>query len=220
MVTASHLIEVEIKKKPLLQEAIMQGIISYAALAEKLHPKIQKELNKKISLSAVVMALRRHSEKLKKNFIKKSKFNFDTEIIMKTHLIDFCFLKSNEIFSKLKKIYTLIDYEKGDTFNVINGNYEVSIVASNKYYKKIKDVLKEEKLLNIEKNLVSLTLNLSKDFISTPGTIFEITRKLAWENVNIIEIVSTMTELTFIVEKKKATDAYNALQELIEEKRL
>ena len=39
----------------------------------------------------------------------------------------------------------------------------------------------------------------------------------AWEKINIFEIVSTMTELTFILSKKDSMKAYNALQELMGE---
>ena len=41
MVTISHLIENEIKRKPQLQEVILEGIVSFQNLAEKLHPKIE-----------------------------------------------------------------------------------------------------------------------------------------------------------------------------------
>lgn len=215
MVTASHLIGQHIRSRPLLQEAIMEDIISFASLAEKLHPKIEKELGKKISLSAVVMALRRHAEKIKKEFRKKTRIDRDSEIIMKTNLIDLCFLKSPTIFSKINRIYKTIDYEKGDTFNMINGNYEISIVASAKYLEKIEEILSDEKRLNKMHGLVSITVNFKKGFLATPGIIFETSRKLAWENVNIIEIISTMRELTFIVAEKDSMRAYAALSDLM-----
>ena len=72
MVTISHIVENIIKRRPLLQEAILNNIVSYAALAEQLSPEIEKELNKKINHSAVVMAVRRNSEKIINSFKKKS----------------------------------------------------------------------------------------------------------------------------------------------------
>jgi hypothetical protein len=215
MVTASHLIEKEIKNKPLLQEAIMQGIISYQALAEKLHPKIINELGKDVTLSAIIMALRRYSEKLETNF-NINNFNFDSEVIMKNKLADFCFLKSNTIFLKLNNLYKAIDYKGGDTFNVIDGNYEITIIANSKYKKIIEKNLKDEKMIFFEDNLSSITLKFSKDFITTRGIIYEITRKFSWNNINVLEIVSTMTELTLIVQKKDSIKAYESIIELSE----
>ena len=64
--------------------------------------------------------------------------------------------------------------------------------------------------------MVALTIIFdSKDFLNTPGVIFTAIRKIAWEQINIYEIISTMTELTFILGKKDSMKAYNALQELV-----
>jgi len=72
MVTISHLTKKYIENSFLLKEYLEQGLINYAALAEKLKPKIERELGKKVKISAVMMALRRHSEKLK---FKKKRFH-------------------------------------------------------------------------------------------------------------------------------------------------
>ena len=42
-----------------------------------------------------------------------------------------------------------------------------------------------------------------------------ITRRLAWDGINILEIVSTYRELSFVVSKDDAVKAYNTLQEMI-----
>ena len=63
---------------------------------------------------------------------------------------------------------------------------------------------------------MSLTIIFkSERFTDTPGVIFNIVRKLAWENINIYEIISTMTELTFILSKKDSMKAYDVLHELV-----
>jgi len=101
-------------------------------LAEQLIPEIEQELNKKIRHSAVVMALRRYAETLEKVH-PKPKFDYNSEIIMKTNLCDISVRKSPSLFSKLKQIYLIVNYEKGDALNVIHGNYEVSIVSNMRY---------------------------------------------------------------------------------------
>ena len=54
-----------------------------------------------------------------------------------------------------------------------------------------------------------------EEFFYTPGVIFNAVRKLAWEGINIYEVVSTMTELTFILSKKDSMKAYDVLQDII-----
>ena len=42
-------------------------------------------------------------------------------------------------------------------------------------------------------------------------------RKLAFENINVIEIVSTMNVLTFVVERTQSMKAYEVLQTFLED---
>ncbi|MBI4440085.1 hypothetical protein HY638_03875 [Candidatus Woesearchaeota archaeon] len=219
MVTVSHIVKKIVQERPFLEEALGNRIISYGNLAEELTPLIEEELGKKVKHAAVAMALRRHGDEVEKKNISASKFPKHSELIMKTSLVDFTVRRTPTLLAKLKSIYHLVDFEKGDTLNIIIGNYEVSVVISEKYHDKLVDFLKGEKILNREEGLVSLTLTFSRDFIHTPGVIFTVIRRLAWENINIFEIVSTFTELTLILQKKDSLSAYHSLQNLLAEKK-
>ena len=216
MVTVSHLVKKYVSENSFLLEAMSKELISHGNLAEQLKPEIERELQKKVKESAIVMALRRYEEELHgfdKN-IRRSKFQ--GEIMMRTNIMDFNVVKSGKLLNKIKNIYSLVDFSKGDTLNIILGSNEVSIVANEKYREKLSDFLKGEKILNKEFDLVSLTIIFEgKGFLTTPGVVFTAIRKLAWEQINIYEIVSTMTELTFILSKKDSMKAYNVLQELL-----
>ncbi len=216
MVTASHLAKKIVSGNSFLIEAMSRQLISYGSLAEQIKPEIERELGKKVKESAIVMALRRYEEELKRYDKAIAHFKFKGEIMMRTNIMDFSVEKSSNLLTKIKNIYSLVDFGRGDTLNIILGSNEVSIAANEKYKEKLADFLKGEKILNKEFGLVALTVVFeSKSFFDTPGVIFSAIRKLAWEQINIFEIVSTMTELTFILSKKDSMKAYNALQELM-----
>jgi len=215
MVTISHVVQKLIDQRIFIQEAINKKIVSYGSLAAQLKPEIELELNKEIKQHAIVMALRRYAESL--NMLHKNiSFDYSSEIILKTDICDISVLRSTILLNKLKKLYDIVNFEKGDILNIIHGRYEVSIVTNERYREKSLDFLKGEKVLNVEKNLVSLTLSFSKDFFYTPGVIFNAVRNIAWENINIFEIVSTNTELTIILKEKDAIRGYSSLQKLIQ----
>lgn len=219
MVTVSHIVKKIVQSRPFLEEALGNKIVSYGNLAEEITPLIEEELGKKVKHAAVAMALRRYGDDLEKKNIAASHFPSHSELIMKTSLIDFTLRRTPSLLAKLKGIYHVVDFEKGDTLNIIIGNYEVSIIISERYKKKIVDFLEGEKMLNKEEGLVSLTLTFSKDFLHTPGVIFTVIKRLAWENINIFEIVSTLTELTLILQKQDSLKAYHSLQNLLSEKK-
>lgn len=221
MVTVSAIAKKLVNEKPLLQEGLRQGIISFAALAERIKPQVEQQLGRKISEAAVTMALRRHGETLQASDVKSIRFEPGTQLTLKTNLVYFSVRRSRQLFRKLEELYKSFDYEAGETFNVIHGNYEVSIITSGKREKKVAAEISElgaGQITTRERNLVSVSMSLDKDFPYTPGVLFAVTRKLYWDNINIFEIVSAATELTLIFQKKDAMKAYASLQELIEEK--
>jgi len=215
MVTISHFVKKIVKEQPFVEEALAKGIISIQNLSEQMQPKIEQELGKKIKLPAVVMALRRFGEEIQRHRKKLKKYEYAGEILIKTNLVDFAVVKSPTLLTKLKNIHNLINFERGDTLNVILGNNEVSIIINEKYTEKLIRFLSGEKILNKEFGLVALTVIFTDDFLHTPGIIFNAVRKLAWDNINIFEIVSTMTELTFILSKRDSMKAYDVLQEMV-----
>lgn len=215
MVTISHVVQKIVNDKIFILEPLSKGIISNVSLAEQLKPEIEEELNKKVKTHAIVMALRRYAEEIKKTH-KDITFDYSSEIILKTDICDIALLRSPTLFTKLKRFYDIVDFEKGDILNIIHGRHEVVIVTNERYMKKSHELFKGEKIFNVEKNLVSLTLTFSYDFLHTPGVIYNVIRALAWDNINIYEIVSTNTELTFILNKKDSASAYRVLGRLVE----
>ncbi|MBI2580952.1 hypothetical protein HYV85_04055 [Candidatus Woesearchaeota archaeon] len=217
MVTVSAIVKKIVNEKPLLQEGLHQGIISFAALTEKIKPEVEQQLGKNVNDAAVVMALRRHSEDMQKSDDRRIRFELHTQLILKTNLAYFSVKRSLELFRKLEAVYKSFDYDAEDTFNLIHGNQEVSIITNDKYEKRVMAAIGAEQVTTKERSLVSISLSPEKNFRYTPGYIFAIARKLYWDNINIFELVTTASELTFIFQKKDAMRAYASIQELIDE---
>ena len=214
MVTISHVVQKIINDKTFLLDAMSRGIVAYGSLAEQLKSQIEEELGKEVKTHAIVMALRRHAESIKAKH-KEIIFDYSSEIIMKTDICDIAVRRSPTLLHRLKRLYEIVNFETGDILNIIHGRYEVSVVTNERYREKSLVLLKEEKILNVERELVSLTLTFSKEFLYTPGIIFNAVRNIAWESINIYEIVSTNTELTFIINKKDAVKGYKTLERLV-----
>jgi len=215
MVTISNVVQKLVNDRIFIQEPMSKGIVSYGSLAEQLKPDVEKELGKKVKTHAIVMALRRYAENLKIGH-KEISFDYSSEIILKTDICDIALSRSSSLLRKLRSFYEVVDFEKGDIFNIIHGRHEVCVVTNDRYRVKLLSMMREEKILNVEKDLVSLTLTFSKKFLHTPGVIFNVIRNLAWDNINIFEIVSTNTELTFILNKRDAVKGYRVLEKLVE----
>lgn len=209
MVTVSYAVQDILKRHVLIQEAINHGIVSYNKLALMLKPEIEELLDKKVKTSAIVMALRRASEKFQKTATKPV-FSYSIETI-KTDISYLVLEESPTVLRQFEKLYSIIDFKKGGILNIIQGNYEISIIINSKYKEKILDILSDENILETIDDLVSISLTYSKNFLLTPGIIYDVSRFLAWENINAIDIILTKTELSLIIDKKDLMRCYSTL---------
>lgn len=214
MVTISHIVQDIINKHVFLQEAINHGIVSYNKLAEDIKPDIEKELGKKVKHNAIVMSLRRYAEKLE-NKKEKMSFNYFRETLLKT---DICYIVIEEAetsLDRIKNLYNEIEFKLGGIFNVVQGNYEIGIVTNSRYKEKFLDLLKDENILRTVDDLVVISLTYSKDLSFTPGILYNVSRFIAWENINILNVLHTPKELSFVITKKDAMRCYNTLERMV-----
>lgn len=217
MVTVSHLVEKMVEKKPFLEEALTRGLINYVALANSIKPEIEKELKKSVKTSAVMMSLRRFSEKNKKTFLIKAPIKFDeSDMTLKSGLCETTILKSPTSMNSVRKLYDVVDFEKGEFLTITHGIYEIMIIYNKKYQSKFESVLEDEKIVKTIKNLSSLTIKIPISATETVGMFYVATKAINWENINIIDIVSTLTEMTFILKEDDASRAFTVLKNLIE----
>ena len=215
MVTISHLVNKMIDDNLYLQEAIGKGIASFGSVAKQLKTDIETELKKEVAHYAIVAAIRRYSEKMSIKF-RDIKFDVNTsEVNLKTNVIDINVLKTPSLFDKLKRIYDIIKFEKGDILHIIYGKNSVSIVTNERQKEKIYDFLQNERIMDTKENLVSLSFTIGKNLVDIPGVLFQIVRNFAWENINIKEVISIDLVITFIVAEKDAVRGYKALERVI-----
>ena len=217
MVTVAHLVEKIIGRRPFLEEAVAKGIVNYAALADELKPEIDRELGINAKTSAIMMALRRLSDKLKGSFIGQAPIKFrESDITIRSDLLEVTFVKSPAAVGIIKELYGIVDFRRGDFLTITQGIYEITVIASKKYKGEIMKLLKYESVIKEIDRLSSLTIKIPISAIDTVGVYYVVTKALNWENISIIEVVSTLTEMTFVLREKDISLAFNTVKGLID----
>jgi aspartokinase len=161
------------------------------------------------------MALRRYGEELKSRDVRCKANNVEYGIVMKTNIFDLNLVRRDSFISKLGVLYDQISTEKGDFLNITLGSHEVSLSVSEKYRSLVSELAKDEEVLNSMNDLVALSLVFTGDFLQTPGIVYEAVRRLAWEQINVIELVSTMNELTFVIKREDSMKSFDVLQSFL-----
>lgn len=205
-----------INRSPFIAEMLIQDVISFSNLARFLQPKVEAMYGEPVSVASIVMAVRRYSEELKR-MRPQARTKLEYEIQMKTNIYDVNFRPAGDFHKRLLELYSKVHPESGDFLNMTFGSHESSICVSEKHRALLDALLEGQEVLKSYTDLVALTIIFSGDFLQTPGIMYLAARKLAWENINIIEIVSTTSVLTFVISREDSHRAYKALEAFLDE---
>ncbi len=217
MQTIPNAVEEVIKKKPFLENALVEGLVNLSALARQIRPEIEKKTGKEVNDSAVIMALNRlvpRLELISALRFKKVVGNIG-DIIVRSNLADYAFVNSQTLYECQAKLLDRVHNGKDLFCTFSQGIYETTLVVSNSIAPMVEDIFREEECIAKTGNLSSITVKLPMDNTSCPGVYYCIFKELAWENINIIEVISTTTEFTVVVSDE---DIHRAFKILIETK--
>lgn len=214
MVSISHIVEKMVKENPSLEISLAKDLISYSKLARYLNKEVEKELGKKVNDSAIIVAIKRLKEKSEHLYERKKTF-YALELNTTSNLMEITIGKSATLSFTMKKLYEISELEEGCILNVSHGNNQTTLVFSERIEKKVREMIQGEKMISELKGLAQLSIRFDEDMFKTPGYVVYTLKELSWNNINIVEIVSTYTELIVIIEKEDLTRAYEITQKIL-----
>jgi hypothetical protein len=216
MVSISDAVKKVVLQTPFLEEGLASGMINLSALARILRPKIESKLIKNASDGAIIMALKRLADKLqKKQPRQKEMAKYVSDITVRSHMSEFTFHLSDTILPKQIKLLQEIrdHHDKFVTFT--SGVIEVTVIVSSDLEKRVEKIFAGEKLLSQYNRLSAIILRLTPQTVATSGIYYLILKMLSWENINVVEIVSTYTEFIILLDDTKIDQAFSMLKSLL-----
>ncbi len=214
---ATHVVVEEIiKKSPFLEEALAEGIINLSSLSRQIKPEIDEELNKDVQIGAIVMALKRLSPKFDPNLKIKVKkvINRLGDITVRSKITYFTFNNSDTIIDKQAQLLKVLKGKKDIFFAFSQGVYETTIILSDSEQNDVESIFSNESLVQATKGLSSITIKLPSENADVSGIYYFILKKIAWEGINILDIISTTHEFTVIVNDESIDRAFSILKNL------
>ncbi len=200
MTNITKLTEGYISEHPFVKDCLKKGLVNYSSLTRKIC--LDLDLNTKKNFDAVLIACRRFYRKIKTEATTEKKIldilkNSKIEVKNKINVI---VLEKNIIFSNL------LDIEKeakklSDTFHIVEGANAVTIITSDEFSKKIKQVFRN-KIIKENTNLVEVILKSPKQIETTSGVVSYLYSLLGENGINILETLSCWTDTIFLVEEK------------------
>lgn len=215
MLTIPNAVEEVIKKKPFLESALVDGLINLSALARQLKPDIEKKVGKEVNDSAVIMALNRLVPRLELMSAMKFKKVVENigDIIVRSNLADIAFANSHTLFEKQAILLDRVRSMKDVFCTFSQGIYETTLVVSNSIIGLVEEIFAQESLIAKSDKLSSITVKLPTENTVCPGVYYYIFKELAWDNINITEVISTTNEFTVVISDEDIHRAFTILME-------
>lgn len=216
MITVPQATKTIVERSRYLTEAISKGIINYSSLARYMQPELEKMLFKPVSEAAILMALKRLEKELQPKFVPLTIFSTMPDMIVRSNLIEFSFQTSEKISDNFQKLFEAHKKNRSSFFTITEGFSETGIIVSRDLENDMQVALQNEHLLAKIDNLSCITMRLPKENISTPGVYYFFLKSLAWEGINIVEMVSTPMEVSLILDNKDVNRSFEILKSLFQ----
>lgn len=216
MITISQAVESVLNRKPFILDALNDNIINFSLLALFIKPDVERILQKKINNGAVIMAIRRFKVVSDVSLNKKIEEQVKDlgDILVRSNLVDYTFRNSDTLLRNQQKLLEIITYKKDFFYTVTQGVYETTFILSDRIKDEIPNIFEGEKLLSSSYGLSSITIKLSSGNTEQPGLYYYIFKKLAWNGINILEVVSTSNEVTILLKDQDIDKAFSVIKQL------
>lgn len=214
MITIPEKVEELVNQSPYLREAISDKLVNLSALARQLQPKIEAELMKEASESAVFIALQRYAATLKP-YYQVNPADYLANLALRTELFELTVKNSPHLLTKLSKLATTIADQHTSLFVFTMGQYETTIITSTALQKMLHEALKDEEITNTIPELTGITLQRTHGQVETTGVLQFPLRILAWEGISVIEIITTLNEIMVIVRDFEVDRAVSSIRQAL-----
>ncbi len=215
MITIQEAVDKILKSRPYLEEALNDGLINLTSLARQMVVEIEDVLSKEVKIGAVVMAIKRHQpgKLVKVNIQAGNLIKNLSNIIVRSNISVYTFENSSSLPRRLSELSVIFSEWKGLFYTFSQGVFETTIILNDTARNDLLNTLKNENQLASTEKLSCITLYLPDENTEIAGYYYFILKKIAWEGINIIEILSTTNEFSIILDEKDVDKAFSILKE-------
>ncbi len=213
MITISRLIEKILEGDDVAREALRLNYLNMSAYAKKIRPHITAKLYKPVSVASIVVALSR----IRSTFAQQPDYRpavHIEDLSLRANLSEVSYEKTKEAVIASVKLNTLIIHPDA-FFAITQGTHELTVICDSAHLEQIVNQFPTEPKGRYA-DLTAITVRfIEQEYIEVPNMIFTLISSLAVARINIIEIVSTYTELSFVVRNKDAERTISALSQFL-----
>ena len=216
MLKVSDIVYELVRKTPFVAEALSEGLVNTSALARLYQDEVETKLGRKVKPGSIIMAINRmnmgsidYERRHLVDFFRKLR-----DMLVRTSLVDYTYKYSPKVPILLRDLLNLVT-TKTDVFCTFSqGVAESTIIVTESMSSDLERIFATEDLVAKETNLAAITLLLPAENRSLSGVYYFILKELAWQDINVVEVISTSNEFTIVVNQKDLDRSFSAVNNL------
>ena len=180
--------------------ALTNGYMNMSSYAHRIRLMVETRAKKQVTITSLVVSLSR----LRKEFKKEKPLIQDvtiTNITTKLPLTEIIYENTNTAIAKLESFHKKISVSREDFFTTTLSTTELNIVCSANMTNKVLKHFSIKPKFTVN-NLAAIGVSFDPKHFHIPNTLFSLISVVARARINIAEVVSTYTELIFLVAEK------------------
>ncbi len=216
MTSIPVVVETIVRKQPFLEYALLEGIVNLSALARWLRPEVERQAGRPVNEGAIMMALKRMGSRLEllSNMRFRRVIGHLGDVVVRSNLADLTYRNSPSLFRCQARLLEHVHESKEAFCTFSQGVGETAIVLSHSLVAAAEEIFRDERQVAKSDSLSSITLKLPAENSLYPGVYYYIFKELAWDNINMVELISTTNEFTVVVHDDDIHRAFTILMDV------
>lgn len=180
--------------------ALTNGYMNMSSYAYQIRPRVEALTKKKVTIASLVVSLSR----LRKEFRKERPLVHDVvikNITTKLPISEIIYENNAKFIKDLESLHRKLELSQDDLFTTTIGMAELDIICSSNIEKKILKHFRSKPIV-VNRKLAAIGVSFGKEVFDTPNVFFSLLSVTARARINLEELISTPTELVFIVAEK------------------
>ena len=200
---------------PSLRYDLERGLLNIRAVA-----RYFSESGIVASEDAIISAIRRYPRENKVKDYNKTvlKLLSKSTISTRSNIVNIAVSKGNHLKEVLPRIFSIINFEKGETLRITQGEENIRIIVDQKNFERVLEVLPKKEILEIRKDLAEINIHLPNEVAQTRGLGAYIFNELLRHDILLYEVMTCLPEFMLFVQNDQALKTHEVLFKMINKK--
>jgi len=213
MITIASAVEKIVRESPVLEEGLASGILNLSAAARVIRPQVEAEARKSVAEGAVIMALSRLAPRLAIRAAGPRRVARQIrDVTVRSNITEYTFHSSGGLLACQRRLLADV-HGVGDAFvTFTQGPHEMTVMISGGLEPLVEKAFAGERRLARLTHLAAVGIHHTPKVVEMPGVYYSILKQLMWGGINVVELVSTYTELILVLNQRDVDRAFAILK--------